>query len=411
MPAPIVAIVSDSASEKYGGEALQSIQYFRRLRARGITTFLVCHERSKAELTETFASAIDFIRFVPDSSLHVALFKISKLLPKRLLVQHLIAWDVQRKAARIIRELTRTHGVTLAQQPSPISPKFPSNLRNAGVPVIIGPMNGSMNYPPGFGSQESAFGRVLITVAKRVSAALNWLIPGKSQAAALVVSNQRTRDALPIKHQHIYELFDGAIDGANFGSTDRSNRTGPATFLFVGRLVDWKGADLLLKAWKITQDAGLAGQLRIVGDGDERQNLERLTDELGLRGSVTFPGFATPQQVATEMRDADVFVSPSFWEAGGSVVLEAMASGLPSVILNWGGPAECVHPSCAVVIEPKSRQFVIHEMASAMRQLAADPARRHQLGEAARQYVQRFDWERKIDAVLEIYDSVLRQSR
>ena len=103
---------------------------------------------------------------------------------------------------------------------------------------------------------------------------------------------------------------------------------------------------------------------------------------------------------------------PSLYECGGAVVLEAMAAGLPVVATAWGGPADYLDDSCGILINPSSPDAFVADLAGAMVKLAKDPALRLCLGRAGRARVERlFDWERKVDRMLEIYASVARAAR
>jgi glycosyltransferase involved in cell wall biosynthesis len=85
-------------------------------------------------------------------------------------------------------------------------------------------------------------------------------------------------------------------------------------------------------------------------------------------------------------------------------VLEAMATGLPVIATAWGGPADYLDASCGILVEPRSREHLVEGLAGAMAELAADPARRRTLGRAGRARVERhFDWQARIDQMLEIY--------
>lgn len=101
-------------------------------------------------------------------------------------------------------------------------------------------------------------------------------------------------------------------------------------YVFMGRLVSWKSVDLLLAAFK--QAAAQASiTLTIVGEGGERAGLEQQARELGILsdavnqpGKVFFAGWRSQQECAVQLQQADALVLPSLLECGGSVVLEAM---------------------------------------------------------------------------------------
>ncbi|MEL6165989.1 MAG: glycosyltransferase, partial [Cyanobacteria bacterium J06628_3] len=77
----------------------------------------------------------------------------------------------------------------------------------------------------------------------------------------------------------------------------------------------------------------------------------------------------------------------------------------PVIATKWGGPVDYLDESCGILIEPTSKAVLVKGFINAMQKLAQEPQLRLQLGEAAKERVrQHFDWERKIDRILEIYD-------
>ena len=143
-----------------------------------------------------------------------------------------------------------------------------------------------------------------------------------------------------------------------------------------------------------------------------RGSLEALADALGVAGVVIFKGWLTQAECARRIREADVLVLPSIYECGGAVVLEAMACGLPVVATNWGGPADYLDGSCGILVDPVSREGFIEGLSEAMTRLAESLSLREAMGRAGRERVIReFDWDLKVDRMLEIYERVTMASR
>jgi glycosyltransferase involved in cell wall biosynthesis len=108
------------------------------------------------------------------------------------------------------------------------------------------------------------------------------------------------------------------------------------------------------------------------------------------------------------MQQAHAMVFPSLREPGGAVVLEAMAVGLPVIATNWGGPADYMDSTCGILVEPASREGFVKGLTDAMLKLAQSPELRQSMGCAGRERVrQHFDWERKVDRILEIYQQTI----
>lgn len=125
--------------------------------------------------------------------------------------------------------------------------------------------------------------------------------------------------------------------------------------LFVGRLVQKKGLDVLLRAVALAPDL----RLRVIGDGPDRAELRRVTERLGLEGRVEFLGRGTAEAVAAEMALAMVVAVPSRRGADGdaegfpNVITEAVAAGAPVVASRLDGIAEhLVDRRTALLVEP-----------------------------------------------------------
>ena len=418
-----VLIAAEHASARFGGEAALPLHYFRVMRNRGVPVWLVTHSRTRDELVALYPGD-DRIFYIEDTTFHRAMWRIGSRLPDAisyLTTGFLSRLSTQLAQRRLIRRLVREEGITVVHQPMPVSPREPSMLYGFGVPVVIGPMNGGMDYPPAFRRQRGAVEGVLLDAGRASAVLLNRLMPGKRLATTLLVANQRTRDALPSGLcTHVVELVENGVDLGVWRPSPQSEKApahdGLTTFVFMGRLVDWKAVDLLLQAFATArEDAPM--RLWILGDGSERTSLEALAHRLGIpiganaaAGAVEFAGWLPQATCADRLAQADVLVLPSLLECGGAVVLEAMSLGKPVIATAWGGPLDYLDARCGVLVAPASRDAVVAGFATAMVELAASPERRRLLGQQGMRKVEReFDWERKVDGVLNIYRAAMRQ--
>lgn len=408
-----IIIVADNASSQFGGEAFIPLNYFRLLLARNEDVRLVVHARNKSELTRQFPDDLDRLYFVDDTAMHKALFRVSSFLPRRLadattgLIIHLSTQFSQR---RVVRELVKAHQIDVVHQPIPVSPKTPSLMWGLGAAVVIGPLNGGMDYPEAFRRERSILSRLAFVFGRWLANFVNLLLPGKRRADVILVANRRTHDALPRGvGGRVAELVENGVDFSIWRQSSIGRQQNELIeFIFVGRLIDWKALDIVLEAMHRLQ-AQLPVSLEIIGDGPMRENWQALADKIGLSSVVKFSGWLSQEACAVRMRKADVFVLPSLFESGGAVVLEAMAMGLPVIATAWGGPIDYLDSSCGILVEPLSRELLIAGFASGITTLATSADLRTRLGRAgyarARGY---FDWERKIDQILELYALAIR---
>ncbi|SNS47992.1 Glycosyltransferase involved in cell wall bisynthesis [Granulicella rosea] len=406
-----VAIVAEHASKRFGGEAILPYHYFRVLRERGVEAWLVVHSRTRPEMIELFPEELERLIFVEDLTLHKVIYQVSRIFPRRIseatfgLANQLLTQLCQR---RIVKRLVRDHDVDVVHQPIPVSPRFPSLMSGLGAPVVIGPLNGGMDYPPAFKHAESAFSRAAIALGRSFSNIVNAVLPGKRNAAVVLVANERTRQALPsgLRGQ-VIELPENGVDLAQW-STKPATRDAnePQRFLFIGRLVDWKALHIAIRALAITPGA----QLDVIGGGPMEAAWKALTVQLGVQDRVRFLGFQPQDVCAKRLGAARALLLPSIYECGGAVVLEAMAMSKPVIATAWGGPADYVTPDCGILVEPGSEDSLVAGFAQAMGLLMDNTDLCNRLGaEGRRRLVQVFDWEKKIDRMLDIYAST--QSR
>lgn len=174
------------------------------------------------------------------------------------------------------------------------------------------------------------------------------------------------------------------------------------TVIAMGRLTRQKGFDLLLAAFAQCRKQHPEWRLIILGEGEERQELEALSTRLGLHESVRFPGLLRAPE--DELCRADLFVLSSRWEGFPNALLEAMACGLPVVATNCPtGPADIIRNGEDGVLVPPND---VGALATAMSHLMDDKIVRRELGSRAPEVLQRFNqenvmriWEQLVDGV------------
>jgi glycosyltransferase involved in cell wall biosynthesis len=112
--------------------------------------------------------------------------------------------------------------------------------------------------------------------------------------------------------------------------------------LFVGNLVKVKGVYTLIESCKMLNMLNKNFLVLIIGDGEDREKLQSLTNSYGLTNQIRFLGWQSQEQLPDYYNAADVFVLPSLTEGHSVALLEAMASGLPVILSKTGGNIESI---------------------------------------------------------------------
>ncbi len=189
----------------------------------------------------------------------------------------------------------------------------------------------------------------------------------------------------PDSEQKIVRIYNG-IEVDDFKPVLVRDRQ-PLRILSIGRLIEFKGFQHLIGAAALLKKQGVAIDLRIVGDGPMRAKLEAQIASEGLSDTVTLLGVRTQEEVKRELAECDLFALASIFDHAGAsdilptVITEAMSSSLPVVSTKVAGiPEMVVHGETGLLVEEKDDAA----LASAIAELARDPAKRGRMGQAGR---------------------------
>ena len=418
MPPLRVLIVSENISMQMGGEASLPFYYAKLFSERGAEVWLACHERVEKELRSALPGLEPRIHLVRDTQAQKAAFRYGAFLPYRIRDMFLgqaIHFSTQARIRSIAVQLAKTNRIDVVLEPAPITPKGLSFMYDIGVPVVIGPLCGGMNFPPAFADLDSALTRASMKLGRELSHVANRLVPGKIRADLLLAANEWTVKALPSGYQgRVIRLFESGVDLNLWKPTqDESRSNGPVRFAFSGRFVDWKGIQYLLPAFAMAASQEKSCHLDLIGGGDLEGEVKAVIKQNNLAGSVRLHGWVARPDAARIIREADVFVMPSLRECGGTAILEAMALGKPIIATNWGGPSDYVNSTCGLLVDPASKSGFIQGLANAMVRLARSPELRRSLGEGGKLRVREdgLDWESKADRMLGILADVVANRR
>jgi len=189
-------------------------------------------------------------------------------------------------------------------------------------------------------------------------------------------------------------VIPGGVDAKKFNPNletsdldDKYGLKGKKVVMFAGKLTQYKGVRYLVQAAK-----KIDAQIVVLGEGPERENLEKRTKDMGLNNVQFIGHLGTSNELNKFYNRADVFVAPSVWdEPLGLVILEAMASKTPVVVTRKGGIPLAVKDAVnGYFVRPRNAT----EIAQKVNLLLSNDEKRIKMGENARKIVEdKFSWD------------------
>jgi glycosyltransferase involved in cell wall biosynthesis len=313
-------------------------------------------------------------------------------------------WEVWKRFENELRrgDFDVVHRIT------PMSPTLPSPIAKwSPVPFVLGPLNGGLRWPAAF-SSELRREREWLAHARDAYKIMPFYQATYRHSAAVLAAFDHTIQDLPRSvRSRVINFPEVGIDPDVFHSGPSRPQPSKVTFLFAGRLVPYKCADVAVRAFAASPLLK-EHRLRIVGDGPDRPLLESIIREHGLESCVELLGQKTQQEVGALMRESDVFVFPSIRELGAGVVTEAMACGMACLVVDYGGPGGLIDDSRGVKVKLGNKDELTARFSDQMEHLARDTGWRQSLGASARQYaLDEYSWDAKAKKMVEIYRWVL----
>jgi colanic acid/amylovoran biosynthesis glycosyltransferase len=180
----------------------------------------------------------------------------------------------------------------------------------------------------------------------------------------------------------------------------------------VGRMVEKKGIEHVLRAVRILVDRGVDVEYRILGDGPRRERIAALAAELGVQNRVTLHGRHSQEKVRDGLEGSDVLVAASVTAADGdeegipNVLKEAMALGLPVVGTRHAGIPELIEDGVSGFLVPERDETAL---AGALQRLADEPGRWAAMGRAGRAKIElEYDIDRLNDRLTGLLENLIR---
>jgi glycosyltransferase involved in cell wall biosynthesis len=413
-----VLLVIEQCNPDWVSVPLLAYRYYQEISQLADIT-LVTHDRNRAALEKH--QEHQNIVYISESSLIKTYYKWVE----KVSAQGRINWplynalsfpiyaEFDRQVYQKFKEPILAGSYDLVHAMTPVIPRYPVKLVQFRdhTPLLLGPVNGGVPFPKGFQAvarQENAYLNFLRVLGR-------YLIPGYVQtyqkASKILAGSTYTlemlRNLFSIPDHRIELFYENGITSDFLTPVVRNRQDGNVHLLFVGRLVPYKCADVVIEAvGKLMPSVLDRIRLTIVGDGSEKAALEQRVKELQIQNRVHFVGWVKQEQTIEYYSKADVFCFPSIREFGGAVVLEAMACGLPCIVANNGGIGEYVTEETGFRIEPLCKDYLIQEMTNAIHLLVEDEPLRQRMAMHSIDRAKAFEWSEKAKKMIEIYGEV-----
>lgn len=275
--------------------------------------------------------------------------------------------------------------------------------RSAGIPAVIYSSHGHIFDPK---AQISG-------ISKKILKPLFWvrrLVYEKSDAVIALTEQDRNEQVkLGLAQADKFRVISNGIDLNRFRSepSERCNKDSFPVLVTVCRLSSEKGLTYLLEAASKLRRDFPKMRLDIVGDGPEKERLMAVSGRLDLHEVVRFVG--KKKNVELYLKEADIFVLPSLYEAMGIAIAEAMAMGLPVVATRVGGVPDLIENGVnGFLVSPQDSDAI----ADTILRIANDPPLAGKMRqENIKKAHEKFGLQIMIRETLRLYQDILQRSR
>jgi glycosyltransferase involved in cell wall biosynthesis len=208
-----------------------------------------------------------------------------------------------------------------------------------------------------------------------------------------------------------FQVVPNGIDLPPQGLDRPTLENGPRRMVSVANLHEGKGIDLTLRALARLDSEGVSNwTYRIIGKGQERAALLKLTTDLGLANKVTFSGLVRHAEIFDHLAGDEIFVLPSYREAFGIAYLEAMAAGLLTIGVMEQGPSQFIRNGENGILVPPCD---LEALVAALRDiLTGDPHRWREIAHEGQRTVQNaYTWDNHARQLTDVYEHVIEKKK
>lgn len=339
-------------------------------------------------------------------------FIYKKLFKGFLYSGRLNIWN--RKAFPLAKKICEKKKIDLIHQITPIEFRSIGNYgRIKNTKFVCGPLGGGEKIPNGLKSYVKSHEIVeIIRMCMNYLSRFRLKIGGKlKDCDCILFANKETRDFLLKGNRLLCQqkiITEIAISNEDIIKRKTKRKSEQCRFLVAGRLIYRKGHSFLLDVLeRIPEECQY--QCRIVGSGPEYDYLRNKCNSEQLKEHVILIGNLPFEQMKSEYEKADVLIMPSLRETTGSVILEAMAKGIPIVTIGKFGGIKLVDNSVGWTYGGKTKEEYINNLKNILIECINCPQMVCEKGENACKKSKKYTWEIQNKNYQLIYRTVLKK--
>jgi len=320
-----------------------------------------------------------------------------------------------KRAYRLARRLHADVGFDVVHQLNMVGFREPGYLWRLGVPFVWGPVGGLGLMPWRFMASLGPAGAVFHAGRNLLNMLHRRLLVRPRRAARrtqgrLVAATSGTAEAVArLFGERSHVICEAGPPNHEPEPINTRRPDEPLRLVWSGLHIARKALPLLLRAV-----ARLPGEVRwqldILGEGARTAAWQRLARRLGVNDRCRWHGWLPRDRAIAVMRGGHAFVTTSLLDLTSTVLLEALALGLPVICLDHCGFADAVTSECGYTVPVRSPRQVAAGVAAAIAGLWHDEPHRRRLAEGSLRRVAAFSWEKKAEAVSAIYAEAVRQN-
>lgn len=375
-------------------------------------------ERERAREPERYRN-LEF-HFVPAKPWHYRPTKRWRAIETSLLkpVMNLVYHAWQGDALRLARRLHAEAPFDLVHLITYVGFRFPGRFFRLGIPFVWGPIGGLENTPWRFLPSLGPKGCVYYLARNVVNTVQRLVLPGprlalkragKGVIAATSSIQREIRRTYGVPSTVISEvgMTDLVVAASN---PEGRNADEPLRLVWSGNHLPGKALPFLLEALR-RLDSGVRWNLDILGDGPMTESWRQLAERLGQSTRCRWHGRLSRSEALGVMAKGDVFVITSVYDLTSTVVVEALATGLPVICPDAFGFQDAVDETCGIRVPLRTVSIFVDGLAAAVLRIATDEVLRRRLAAGTREKARDYLWTTKAGQIASVYRSALADWR